>query len=98
MSELNFRDHELVALGAALAANCIPCVEHHVPKAREAGLTEDEIAAALALADRIRQVPARKVLEVARAANGSPAAAAGPGMMAECTAHMPAMATAGKCC
>lgn len=98
MNELSFRDRELVALGAALAANCIPCIEHHVPKAREAGLTEDEIAAALALADQIRQVPARKVLEVARAANGTQPTAVGPSLMNECTTNMHAMAAAAKCC
>ena len=65
MSQLTLRDRELVALGAALAANCIPCVEFHIPKAREAGISDAELSEALALADKIRQVPARKVLEVA---------------------------------
>ena len=65
MSELTLRDRELVALGAALAANCIPCVEFHIPKAREAGITDTELSEVLALADKVRQVPAKKVLEVA---------------------------------
>lgn len=62
MSELSPRDRALVGLGAALGSNCIPCVEHHVPAARSAGLSDDEIRAALGLADTIRQVPARRVL------------------------------------
>lgn len=62
MNELSARDRALVGLGAALGSNCIPCVEHHVPVARSAGLSDDEIRAALNLADTIRQVPARKVL------------------------------------
>lgn len=62
MSELSARDRALVGLGAALASNCIPCVEHHLPNARKAGLTDDEIQQALSLADTIRQVPARRVL------------------------------------
>jgi len=66
MSELSFRDRELVALGAALASNCEPCVEYHVAEAQKAGLTGGEIAAAIALADKIRQVPARKVLATAQ--------------------------------
>ena len=65
MSELSLRDRELVALGAALAANCIPCEEFHIPKAREAGISDAELSEALALADKVRQVPAKKVLEVA---------------------------------
>jgi len=48
MSELSFRDRELVALGAALASNCEPCVEYHVAEAQKAGLTGGEIAAAIA--------------------------------------------------
>lgn len=65
MSQLTLRDRELVALGAAIAANCIPCVEFHIPKAREAGISDSELEEVLALADKVRQVPAKKVLEIA---------------------------------
>ena len=65
MSELSLREREFVALGAALAANCIPCVEFHIPKARAAGISNAELSEVLALADKVRQVPAKKVLEVA---------------------------------
>jgi len=65
MTELNHRESELVTLGAALGSNCVPCIEYHVPQAREAGLTDPEIYAAIRLADKVRQVPARKVLETA---------------------------------
>jgi 4-carboxymuconolactone decarboxylase len=65
MSELTLRDRELVALGAALGANCVPCVEFHIPKSREAGISDAELSEVLALADKVRQVPAKKVLEVA---------------------------------
>ena len=62
---LSARDRELVALGAAMGSNCVPCIEYHIPKAREAGLSDPEISEAIRLSDRVRQVPARKVLEVA---------------------------------
>ena len=65
MSQLTLRDRELVALGAALAANCIPCVEYHMPKAREAGISDTELNEIILLADKVRQVPAKKVLQVA---------------------------------
>ena len=65
MSDLPTRDAELVALGAALGSNCVPCIEHHIPKARQAGLSDPEIHAAIQRADKVRQVPARKVLEAA---------------------------------
>lgn len=73
MSELSPRDRALVGLGAALGSNCIPCVEHHVPAARSAGLSDDEIRAALNLADTIRQVPARRVLARATELVSAPA-------------------------
>lgn len=66
MSELNDREQELVALGAAIASNCIPCIEHHIPEAREAGLSDIQITEAIQLADRVRRVPARKILQSAR--------------------------------
>ena len=79
MSTLNLRERELVALGAALASNCVPCIEFHVPAARKAGLTDAEIGEAIALADKIRQVPAGKVLDAANAqlSTLTPVAAAG---------------------
>ncbi|OGL18059.1 MAG: hypothetical protein A3F92_06660 [Candidatus Rokubacteria bacterium RIFCSPLOWO2_12_FULL_71_22] len=46
---------ELIALGAATAANCAACLEHHVGKAREVGLSAEEIEAALDVGRRVRQ-------------------------------------------
>ena len=66
MPRLSPRERELAALGAALGSNCVPCVEYHIPVARQAGLSDAEIAEAIEIADRVRQVPARKVLDVAR--------------------------------
>ena len=65
MTKLNHRDRELVALGAALASNCIPCIEYHIPEARKAGLNDAEISEAIELADKIKRIPAEKILEVA---------------------------------
>ena len=65
MAQLSSRDRELVALGAAMGSNCVPCIEYHIPKAREAGLSDSEISEAIRLSDTVRQVPARKVLDVA---------------------------------
>jgi AhpD family alkylhydroperoxidase len=65
MTDLTPRETELVALGAALGSNCVPCIEYHIPQARKAGLTDPEIQAAIQLADKVRQVPARKVVETA---------------------------------
>jgi 4-carboxymuconolactone decarboxylase len=66
MEELELRDRELVALGAAMGSNCVPCIEYHIPQARSAGLTDGQIAEAVQLADKVRQVPAAKVLRAAQ--------------------------------
>lgn len=65
MSDLSPRDRELVALGAAMGSNCVPCVEYHIPESRKVGLTEPEIHAAIQIADKLRQVPARNTLQAA---------------------------------
>ena len=46
---------ELIALGAAVAANCAACLEHHVGKAREIGLPAEEVEAALEVGRNVRQ-------------------------------------------
>lgn len=68
MNQLSARERELVALGAAIASNCKPCIEHHIPEARKLGLSGAEIREAVDLADAVRQVPARNVLLAASAA------------------------------
>ena len=71
MNRLNNRERSLVSLGAALASNCVPCIEFHIPGARRAGLSDREIESALEIADKVRQVPARAVLETALARTGT---------------------------
>jgi len=81
MNTLNPREHELVAIGAAVASNCVPCIEFHIQEARKAGLTDSEIDAAIKLADKVKRVPADKVLEAAsrQLASSSCEPAAAPG-------------------
>ena len=45
----------LICLGAATAANCIPCFEHLYEKARQAGLTDKEIQGAAQLASIVKK-------------------------------------------
>lgn len=66
MADLTDREQEFVAIGAAVASNCVPCIEYHIPEARKAGIGDSQIREALALADRVRRVPAREVLARAR--------------------------------
>lgn len=65
MRGLSEKEKELVALGAALGSNCIPCIVYHIGVAKKLGCTDEEIKEALELADKIRQVPADQVLKSA---------------------------------
>ncbi len=67
MSPLRPREQTLVALGAAIASNCVQCVEYHIPAARKAGVSDVEIREAIRIADKVRRVPARLLLETALA-------------------------------
>ena len=72
MEHLTIRERELVAIGAALASNCIPCIESHISKARQAGFSDSQIREAIDLADKLRQTPAAKVLKAAETLLGDP--------------------------
>ena len=45
----------MISLGAATAANCIPCFEHYFGKAEAAGLTADEIQRAAEIGEQINK-------------------------------------------
>lgn len=95
MTDLNPRESELVALGAAMGSNCVPCIEYHIPEARKAGISDEQIHAAIRLADRVRRVPAQKVLDAAlKALPGI--SAAGSGEAASCS--VASTARASSCC
>ena len=52
--QLEQREKELAAIGASIGCNCRPCIEHHSPAGREAGLSEVELADAVATARGVR--------------------------------------------
>jgi AhpD family alkylhydroperoxidase len=52
--QLEQRDKELAAIGASIGCNCRPCIEHHIPAGREAGLSETDLADAVATARAVR--------------------------------------------
>jgi len=45
---------ELAAIAAAIAGKCRPCFAHHLMRARELGVGEDQIREAVELARNIR--------------------------------------------
>lgn len=67
MEHLNKKEEEFVALGASIASNCIPCIAYHIGEAKKAGITVEQIEEAIALAKKIKEVPAELVLNTAKA-------------------------------
>ena len=59
------RTKELVAIGTSVAARCQPCFAHHLAKARELGIAEEDIKAAVDLAKRISEVGNIRMIEFA---------------------------------
>jgi AhpD family alkylhydroperoxidase len=70
-SILTPQQEELVAVGAAVAANCTPCLRSHFGKALEAGATLDQIKAAVAVGQAVKQAPIRHVNEAWQELTGS---------------------------
>jgi AhpD family alkylhydroperoxidase len=54
-SPLDEKLKELIAIGAAVAGHCQPCLTHHVAKARELGLSVDEIRAAIGVGHMVEK-------------------------------------------
>ncbi len=45
--KLDVRISEMIAIGASVGAHCQPCLKYHVEKARENGVSMEEIAGAI---------------------------------------------------
>jgi len=58
---MDMRTKELIAIGASITANCQPCLEYHVTKARENGAEEKEIREAIAVGRTVRKGAAGKM-------------------------------------
>ncbi len=52
---LDAKTKELIAIGASVAANCMPCVKYHTHKAKELGLDQASIQDALDMGRKVRQ-------------------------------------------
>ncbi len=62
---LDEKTKELVAIGAAIGGNCIPCLEWHYKRCMELGIPSKEIQEAINLAKKVKEVPIKKIYEIA---------------------------------
>lgn len=71
---------ELVAIGASIAASCAPCFKFHYDKARKLGVSTEDMARAVAIAQAVKTAQGKAVLDAAaRHLHRDPAATA-PGV------------------
>lgn len=88
---------ELVAIGAAVASHCAPCLKFHVAEARKLGVSAADMRRAVDLAQKVKEAPARAMLDLAQRllepANVAPAPAS-----AKLAAISVAAAPASACC
>ena len=49
------KTHELIAVGASITANCQPCLDYHTAKARELGVSDEDIQAAVKVGQLVRR-------------------------------------------
>ena len=61
---MDTRIEELIAIGASITANCQPCLEYHVQKAKENGADEQQISRAIEVGKMVRKGAAGKMDKV----------------------------------
>jgi AhpD family alkylhydroperoxidase len=59
--KLDDKMKELIAIGASISANCLPCLEYHVGKASELGCESSEIKEAIEVGTLVRRGAASKM-------------------------------------
>ena len=67
------RMKELVAMGAAAAANCHPCMDYHLAKCDELGIDRDEVLAAVKVGLMVNRGAEKKIREKTQELFGEPA-------------------------
>ena len=90
---------ELVAIGAAIGANCEPCFKYHYDQARKLGVSDLDMRYAVDLAQKVKDTPARAMLTLAERYLG-PATAGSKSTADSCCVAEPVaiIKSASKCC
>lgn len=68
---------ELVAMGAAAAANCHPCMDHHLARCDELEIPRDEVIEAVKVGLMVNHGAERAIRRKSRELLGQPMDAAG---------------------
>ena len=60
---LSEREKEMVAIGASIGVNCIPCLQWHHKKCQDLGFTQEEMQEAFDMAKTVKETANGKVYE-----------------------------------
>ena len=52
---------ELISIGVSVGVNCQPCLQYHISKAKELGISEQEVRNAIMLGKSVRKGAAYKM-------------------------------------
>jgi AhpD family alkylhydroperoxidase len=63
--------NELVAIGAAIAANCEPCLKYHYGEAQKLGVSKGDMARAVEMAAKVKDSPHQAILRLANRLTGT---------------------------
>jgi AhpD family alkylhydroperoxidase len=64
--KMDERTKELVAIGAAAAANCHPCMDHHLARCDQLGVPREEVAEAVKVGLMVNHGAERAIRKKAR--------------------------------
>src|ERR1035438_4321340 len=63
--------NELVAIGAAIAANCEPCLKYQCREAQKLGVSKSDMACAVEMGAKVKDSPHQAILKLAHRLTGS---------------------------
>jgi AhpD family alkylhydroperoxidase len=63
--------NELVAIGAAIAANCEPCLKYHYRAAQQLGVSKADMARAVEMGAKVKDSPHQAILRLAERLTGA---------------------------
>lgn len=63
--------NELVAIGAAIAANCEPCLKYHYREAQKLGVSKADMARAVETGAKVKDSPHQAILKLAERLTGA---------------------------
>jgi AhpD family alkylhydroperoxidase len=91
--------NELVAMGAAIAANCDPCLKYHYREAQKLGVSKEDMAQAVQTGAKVKDSPHQAILKLADRLMGTALSQPSPEPDACCGAAAEKEAAgSGKCC